>query len=33
MSTISYGEEKPKTPEQSAAGNAENRRVMLVVMG
>jgi outer membrane protein OmpA-like peptidoglycan-associated protein len=33
MSTISYGEEKPKTAEQNPGGNAENRRVMLVVMG
>lgn len=33
MSTISYGEEQPKNPEKGAAANAENRRVVLIVMG
>ena len=33
MSTISYGEEKPKNAETSPDAHAENRRVVLIVMG
>ena len=33
MTTISYGEEKPKNPETTPAAHAENRRVVLIVMG
>ncbi len=33
MTTISYGEERPKNAETTAAAHAENRRVVLVVMG
>lgn len=33
MSTISYGEQAPKNPETTAAANAENRRVVVIVMG
>lgn len=32
MSTISYGEERPAAPNTTAAGMAENRRVVLIVM-
>lgn len=33
MSAISYGERMPKAANEAAAGRAENRRVVLVVMG
>jgi outer membrane protein OmpA-like peptidoglycan-associated protein len=33
MTTISYGETRPKSTEATAAAHAENRRVVLVVMG
>jgi len=33
MSALSYGEHIPKAPNEAAAGRAENRRVVLVVMG
>jgi outer membrane protein OmpA-like peptidoglycan-associated protein len=33
MTTISYGETQPKTAETDAAAHAQNRRVVLVVMG
>lgn len=33
MTTISYGEARPKTQETTPAAHAENRRVVLVVMG
>jgi outer membrane protein OmpA-like peptidoglycan-associated protein len=32
MSTISYGDEKPVAPNNTRAGRAQNRRVVLVVM-
>jgi outer membrane protein OmpA-like peptidoglycan-associated protein len=33
MTTVSYGEENPKNAEKDPAAHAENRRVVLVVMG
>ena len=33
MSAISYGEHMPRAANEAAAGRAENRRVVLVVMG
>jgi outer membrane protein OmpA-like peptidoglycan-associated protein len=33
MTTVSYGEEKPANAEQTDAAHAQNRRVVLVVMG
>ena len=32
MSTISYGDEAPVAPNNTRAGRAQNRRVMLIVM-